>query len=85
LHLPEQLIDKADVHLSLAEQVGELFSPVVSAIPAMLFAAYRAEVIGEPYFRNFEGGRNKEGGGGISRIRTSQTLGLDLLDPGGES
>ena len=40
-------------------------------------AAYRAEQSGEPYFRNFEGGRSREGGGGISRIRTSQVLGLD--------
>jgi glucosamine--fructose-6-phosphate aminotransferase (isomerizing) len=29
-------------------------------------------VIGEPFFRAFGGGRSIEGGGGISRIRTSE-------------
>ncbi|MBE0686222.1 MAG: hypothetical protein IH585_09495, partial [Anaerolineaceae bacterium] len=37
------------------------------------------ELLSEPYFRNFSGGRSKEGGGGISRIRTSETLGLEYL------
>lgn len=49
----------------------EVFSPLLACIPAMLFAAYRAELLGEPYFRAFGGGRSIEGGGGISRIRTS--------------
>jgi len=65
--------------LPLAEGVREIFSPVISAIPASLFAAYRADVIGEPFFRAFSGGRSQEGGGGISRIRTSDTLGLEHL------
>ncbi|BCX03550.1 MAG: hypothetical protein KatS3mg053_1488 [Candidatus Roseilinea sp.] len=49
----------------------EVFAPLLACIPAMLFAAYRAELLGEPYFRAFGGGRSIEDGGGISRIRTS--------------
>jgi glucosamine--fructose-6-phosphate aminotransferase (isomerizing) len=49
----------------------EVFAPLVSSIPPMLFAAHRAELLGEPYFRGFAGGRSIEHGGGISRIRTS--------------
>lgn len=52
----------------------EVFAPLVMGIPLMLFAAYRAEVKGEVYFRGFGGGRSIEGGGGISRIRTSQIV-----------
>ena len=64
----------ADRLLPLAGGVREIFSPVISAIPASLFAAHRADVIAEPFFRAFGGGRSVEGGGGISRIRTSQIL-----------
>ncbi len=49
----------------------ECFSPLITSLPTLLFAAYRAQIIGEPYFRNFEGGRSQEGGGGISRIQSS--------------
>jgi glucosamine--fructose-6-phosphate aminotransferase (isomerizing) len=52
----------------------ELFAPLVASIPTMLFAAYRAELLNEPYFRNFGGGRSIEHGGGISRIRTSELV-----------
>jgi glucosamine--fructose-6-phosphate aminotransferase (isomerizing) len=52
--------------------VREMFSHLVTQIPGLLFAAYRAEVVGEPFFRGFGGGRSTEGGGGISRIRTSE-------------
>jgi glucosamine--fructose-6-phosphate aminotransferase (isomerizing) len=69
----------AQAHFLLPEDVRELFSPVISAIPACLFAAYLAEFRQEPYFRGFGGGRSQEGGGGISRIRTSETLGLEYL------
>jgi glucosamine--fructose-6-phosphate aminotransferase (isomerizing) len=65
--------------LPLAEGVREMFAPVISAIPGSLFAAYRSDAIGEPFFRNFTGGRSTEGGGGISRIRTSDTEGLDQM------
>lgn len=50
----------------------EVFAPLVAPIPVMLFAAHRAELLGEPYFRAFGGGRSIEDGGGISRIRTSE-------------
>jgi glutamine---fructose-6-phosphate transaminase (isomerizing) len=52
----------------------EIFAPLVATIPTMLFASYRAELKGEPYFRNFGGGRSIENGGGISRIRTSELV-----------
>lgn len=58
----------------LPEGLKEMFSPVVACIPGEMFAAYRADVIGEPFFRGFGGGRSQEGGGGISRIRTSVLL-----------
>lgn len=52
----------------------ECFSPLLTCLPGTLFAAYRAEFLNEPYFRNFGGGRSIEGGGGISRIRDSQQI-----------
>ncbi len=54
--------------------VHEMFSPLVACIPGMLFAAHRADVLGEPFFRAFGGGRDVAGGGGISRIRTSEMV-----------
>lgn len=63
-----------DASLPIAEGVREVFSPLILAIPGELFAAFRAETVNEPYFRNFSGGRSVEGGGGISRIRTSEIL-----------
>jgi len=54
--------------------IRELFSPLVACVPGMLFAAYRAQFIGEPFFRAFGGGRDVAGGGGISRIRTSEMV-----------
>jgi glucosamine--fructose-6-phosphate aminotransferase (isomerizing) len=56
--------------LPLAEGVPEMFSPVVAAIPGALVAAYRAEYIGEPYFRPPGGGREA----GSNRIRTSEMM-----------
>ncbi len=53
----------------------ECFSPLLTCLPGTLFAAYRAQLLGEPYFRGFDGGRSVEGGGGISRIRDSQQIG----------
>ena len=66
-----ELIEKADAAFTFAP-VKEMFSPLVTQIAGELFAAYRAEVIGEPFFRGFGGGRSTEGGGGISRIRSSE-------------
>jgi glutamine---fructose-6-phosphate transaminase (isomerizing) len=73
------LTTPADTLLPLASNLREMFSPLVASIPGTIFAAYRAEEVAEPYFRNFGGGRSQEGGGGISRIRTS-----DLLEIPGE-
>ncbi|MEA3440601.1 MAG: SIS domain-containing protein [Chloroflexota bacterium] len=70
----ESLMDKADYSLALGNGVRETFSPLIAAIPGELFAAYRADVIGEPFFRNFGGGRSIEGGGGVSSIRESLML-----------
>ncbi len=64
------LINTAD-HAFTFSPVSEMFSGPVTQIAGELFAAYRSDVIGEPFFRNFGGGRDIEGGGGISRIRTS--------------
>jgi len=52
----------------------ECFSPLLTSLPAALFAAYRAQLRDEPYFRGFGGGRSVEGGGGISRIRDSEKI-----------
>lgn len=60
--------------MPLAGPLRECFSPLVSCLPGLLFAAYRAQLIGEAYFRGFGGGRSIEGGGGISRIRKSHRL-----------
>ena len=64
---------QADVTLRFAP-IREVFSPLVACLPGMLFAAQRADVIGEPFFRAFGGGRDVSGGGGISRIRTSEIV-----------
>lgn len=65
--------------LPISSGIREMFSPLLTFIPASFFAAARADLMGEPYFRAFGGGRSQEGGGGISRIRTSETLGLEYL------
>ncbi len=62
----------AQATLPLAGHVRELFSPLITAIPGELFSAYRSDILDEPFFRNFGGGRSIEGGGGISRIRESE-------------
>jgi glucosamine--fructose-6-phosphate aminotransferase (isomerizing) len=66
------LREAASAVLPLPEGVREAFSPIIAAIPGELFAAHRADAIGEPFFRSFGGGRSQAGGGGISRIRTSE-------------
>jgi len=66
-----KLIIQADGYFPIPA-VREMFSPLLTAIPGELFAAYRAESLGETYFRGFTGGRSVKEGGGISRIRTSE-------------
>lgn len=63
---------KGDTHFPIPSPIRECFSPLLTSLPGLLFAAYRAQIIDESYFRNFDGGRSMEGGGGISRIQTSQ-------------
>jgi glutamine---fructose-6-phosphate transaminase (isomerizing) len=65
------LAQLADVVITYSP-MPEMFSSLVTQIAGELFAAYRTEVIGETFFRGFEGGRSIEEGGGISRIRTSE-------------
>jgi glucosamine--fructose-6-phosphate aminotransferase (isomerizing) len=60
--------------LSYAGHPRECYSPLVSCLPGLLIAAHRSTLLDEPYFRGFGGGRSVEGGGGISRIRTSHRV-----------
>jgi glucosamine--fructose-6-phosphate aminotransferase (isomerizing) len=73
------LFPESAVKLPFKDGVAEMFQALLTMLPGSLFAAYQAELLSEPYFRDFSGGRSKEGGGGISRIRTSETLGLEYL------
>jgi glucosamine--fructose-6-phosphate aminotransferase (isomerizing) len=54
--------------------IREILSPLLTCIPGLLLASERSLLLGEPYFRDFSGGRSREGGGGISRIRTSNRI-----------
>ncbi|WP_420630298.1 SIS domain-containing protein [Candidatus Leptofilum sp.] len=65
---------EADFVWETAVPTRECFSPLLTCLPGTLFAAYRAQLLGEPYFRGFGGGRSVEGGGGISRIRDSHQI-----------
>lgn len=71
--LPDMVLTVID-DLATAVPTRECFSPLLTCLPGILFAAYRAQVMGEPYFRGFGGGRSAEGGGGISRLRDSQQI-----------
>ena len=62
------------VQMPLIGNAREFFSPILSCIPGLLFAASRAASISEPYFRGFAGGRSPEEGGGLSRIQSSYRL-----------
>ncbi len=63
-----------DVRLTTAGRVSDCFSPLLTALPGLLLAAYRSQDISEPFFRDFDGGRSRQGGGGISRIRNSNRI-----------
>jgi len=66
-----EIAAQADAVLAVMGTVREAFSPLLYGLAGMLFADYRSRALGESYFRGFGGGRSAEGGGGISRIRTS--------------
>lgn len=70
----KELSNLADFSFPLPDGIREAFSPLIATLPGSLLAAHRAAVIGEPFFRDFGGGRDVSGGGGISRIRTSRLL-----------
>jgi glucosamine--fructose-6-phosphate aminotransferase (isomerizing) len=63
---------QAEAVLPVHGKVREAFSPLLYGLAGMLFAEYRTQLLGEKYFRAFGGGRSIEGGGGISRIQTSE-------------
>lgn len=65
---------EADFRWETAVPTRECFSPILTCLPGTLFAATRAQLLSEPYFRGFGGGRSVEGGGGISRIRSSAQI-----------
>ena len=69
-----ELAGGADFFLPIPDGLPEIFSSLVTCLPGALFAAHRAQILDEPYFRAFGGGRNPEGGGGMSRIQTSRML-----------
>jgi len=74
---PRNVVDIAgelDFWLPAPGDIPEFFSSLIYCLPGALFAAYRAELLCEPYFRAFGGGRNPEEGGGLSRIQTSRML-----------
>jgi len=57
----------------------EVFSPLALWAAPCAYAGSRASILGELPFRDFGGGRDRREGGGPSRIRSSQRLGLDLI------
>lgn len=66
--------DKVNVVLPVIGDVRECFSPLVYSIPGELLSAERAQLLGETYFRNFEGGRSINGEARVSRIYASNML-----------
>jgi glucosamine--fructose-6-phosphate aminotransferase (isomerizing) len=65
------IASQAQAVLPVHGELREALSPLIYGLAGMLFADYRRQAVDEVYFRNFGGGRSAEGGGGISRIRTS--------------
>jgi len=62
---------QAEAVMPVHGNVREAFSPLLYGLGGMLLADARAEFLGESYYRGFGGGRSIQGGGGISRIQTS--------------
>lgn len=65
-----QWMSESDSHLAF----GEVLSPLALWAGPAAYAAQLAEKFNQLPFRNFGGGRSREGGGGISRIRTSEQI-----------
>jgi hypothetical protein len=64
---------------SLGTVSCEMLSPLALWVAPLAFALTRAEITGETPFRNFNGGRSRQEGGGASKIRTSSRLGLSAF------
>lgn len=71
----------ADLIFAFNDDFDGWITPLLTFVPGIMLAAYRARDFGEAYFRDFRGGRSFEGGGGISRIRTSHLIELPPADP----
>ncbi len=57
-------------------ELAEMLSPLALWVGPAAFALTRAQIIGETPFRAFGGGRSRQEGGGVSKIRSSTRLGL---------
>lgn len=65
----------------LDQRAQEAISPLFLWVGPCAYAARLSTILEEEPFRGFGGGRSREGGGGPSRIRTSERINsLDLLD-----
>ena len=63
-----------DTLLPIPRQIPERFASIVYSIPGELFSAARAQALGVPYFRNFEGGRSPDWTDRASQIRSSHMI-----------
>jgi glucosamine--fructose-6-phosphate aminotransferase (isomerizing) len=64
---------QADWVLPVVGQVREIFTPMVYPVAGELFAAYLAEITGEPFFRGFSGPYSVEEAG-RNTIRNSRVI-----------
>lgn len=64
----------AQTVLTVPAGISECFAPIVYSVAGELIAAERAQQLGTPYFRNFEGGRTVDWADGASRIRSSHMI-----------
>jgi glucosamine--fructose-6-phosphate aminotransferase (isomerizing) len=62
---------QADWVLPVVGQVREIFTPMVYAVAGELFAAHLSDVVGEPFFRRFNGPYDEARG---NTIRTSRVI-----------
>lgn len=74
----ELVAPNAEWVLPVVGNVSELFSPMVYPIASELFAAHFADVVGEPFFRNFSDAYDVVRPGGKT-IRNSRVIGRDEL------
>lgn len=64
--------------LPVVGEVSELFSPMIYPIASELFAAHLADLVGEPFFRNFSDAYDVDRPG-VQTIRNSRVIGRDEL------